>query len=134
MSFPKIPNVTSEINLNKEQITNLLIASIAFEELALSHIINAEAEKIQYILGTLDGVTPPSVATIAEVLQVNNSAETMMRSVIKNQMLLQYKLEDAIKYSEFEINLNVATVTAEYDNVTVTANDLAYYYTKGGAV
>lgn len=99
MSMPNIPAVDVDITITKEQSINLLLASIAFEELGQAHIINAEAEKIQYILGTLDGSTPPAPPTIAELLEVNKSVEHMMRDVIKNQMLLQFKLEDVIDYS-----------------------------------
>ncbi|WP_176526224.1 hypothetical protein [Bacillus cereus] len=45
------------------------MASIALEELGLAHIINAEAEKIQYALGTLSGLSP--VTTLDEIVAVN---------------------------------------------------------------
>ncbi|HEY9061608.1 MAG TPA: hypothetical protein VIO64_14035 [Pseudobacteroides sp.] len=51
MSFPNIPNITPKIDTNKNNTINLLLDSIVFEELGLAHIINAEAEKIQYVLG-----------------------------------------------------------------------------------
>ena len=53
MSMANIPNVTPAITLTREDSINLLLVSIAMEELALSHILNAEGEKIDYILGTL---------------------------------------------------------------------------------
>jgi hypothetical protein len=58
LSFPGIPNVTPSITLTKDDAFNLLLASITFEELGLSHILNAEGEKIQYAVGTLPGLTP----------------------------------------------------------------------------
>ncbi len=63
MSFPTIPDITPTININRSDVINLLLASIAFEELGLAHIINAEAEKIQYILGTLSEQTPTEPPT-----------------------------------------------------------------------
>jgi len=96
MSFPNIPNVNPNITVNRDQVINLLLASIALEELGLSHIINSEAEKIQYILGTLEGHTPPAPPTMDELLKINRSVEHTLRSVIKNQMLLQFKLEDVL--------------------------------------
>ena len=60
MSFPKIPDVNPKINFRQEDAINLLLASIAFEELGLAHIINAEAEKIQFILGTHPGANSAS--------------------------------------------------------------------------
>lgn len=97
MSYPNIPDIEPSIKISRDQVINLLLASIALEELGLSHIINAEAEKIQYILGTLEGSTPPTRPTIAELLIVNRSVEKTLRSVIKNQMLLQFKLEDVLE-------------------------------------
>ncbi len=96
MSMPNIPNIDPDINITVDQCYALLIASIAMEELAQSHIINAEAEKIQYILGTLDGQRPPAPPTIAQLLAVDDSVCMTMRNVIKNQMLLGFKLEDAM--------------------------------------
>lgn len=88
MGLPKIPDITPIISLDREDVANLLIASIALEEIGLSHILNAEGEKIQSVLGQ-----NPSVRRI---LEINRSVEKTLRNVIKNQILLQFKLEDAI--------------------------------------
>jgi len=96
MSFPNIPDVTPIIDVNRDEVINLLLASIAFEELGLAHIINSEGEKIQFVLGTLDGSQPPVPPTLDELLKINRSVEQTLRSVIKNQMLLQFKLEDIL--------------------------------------
>ena len=39
---------------------NQILSSIAMEELGMSHILNAEGEKLQYILGTLPGLSGPA--------------------------------------------------------------------------
>lgn len=39
------------------------------EELSLAHLMNAEGEKLQYVLGTLPGSQAP--ATLEDILQVN---------------------------------------------------------------
>ena len=69
MSQANIPNITPTITINRDDVINLLLASIALEELGLAHIINAEAEKIQYAIGTLPGLTP------AATLDANLSSE-----------------------------------------------------------
>lgn len=86
MSMPNIPNIKPEISLKRSEAINLLLSSIALEEIGISHIINAEAEKLQYAIAK-----HPS---ICELLQVNKSVERMIRSLIKKQMLLQFKLEN----------------------------------------
>ena len=99
MSFPNIPDVSPDIDICRGDVINLLLASIAFEELGLAHIINAEAEKIQFILGTLEGCCPAKPPSIDDLLLINRSVEQTLRTVIKNQMLLQFKLEDILASS-----------------------------------
>lgn len=45
MSQANIPNITPTITITTIDAVNLLLASIALEEIGLAHIINAEAEK-----------------------------------------------------------------------------------------
>lgn len=95
MSQPTIPNITPTISVTIEQSVSLLLASIALEELALAHILNAEAEKIQFVVGTLD-VRPGAVPTISDILTINSSVRRTMQDVIKKEMLLQFKLENVL--------------------------------------
>jgi hypothetical protein len=76
-------------------VVNLLLASVALEELGLSHIINAEAEKLQATLGTLPGLSI-TANSISGLLSVNREVRRMMQTVIKKQMILQFKLEDIL--------------------------------------
>ena len=50
MSQPTFPQIDPP--LSREGSLNQIIASIAMEELSLSHILNAEGEKLQYVLGS----------------------------------------------------------------------------------
>lgn len=113
MSFPNIPDVDATIDITIEESVNLLLASIAFEELGLAHIINAEAEKIQYVLGTLDGQTLRQEVspTIDELLDINNSVNKTLRNVIKKEMLLQFKLEDTLTISTTTTSTTTTTTT-----------------------
>jgi hypothetical protein len=95
LSFPNIPNVTPSIEITRQEVINLLLASIAFEELGLAHIINAEAEKIQFVLGTLNGVNLSP--TIEDLIALNKSVDTTLKNVIKKEMLLQFKLEEVLE-------------------------------------
>lgn len=93
MSLPNVPDITPLITLKRKEVFHLLLASIAMEEISLSHILNAEGEKIQRFLQKEN-------VSLDEMLQINRSVERMMRSVIKNQMLLQFKLEDVLNMEE----------------------------------
>jgi hypothetical protein len=79
MSFPNIPNITPSITINREEVINLILSSIALEEIGLSHIINAEGEKIQFALGTLTGVTSP--ASLSDILTVNKDVRDTLNQL-----------------------------------------------------
>ena len=96
MSQANIPNITPQITLDFDDALTLIIASIAMEELGLSHILNAEGEKLQYVLGTLEGSTPLN-PTIDEVLKVNQSILDMLKSVTKTELGLTNKLETVLE-------------------------------------
>jgi hypothetical protein len=133
MGIPNVPNVSPEIDLSREDVINLLLASIAFEELGLAHLVNAEAEKVQFVLGTLEGqdLQDPS---IDDLLEINRSVERTFRAVIKNQMLLQFKLEDILELPfeptpppDIEIIENTGTVTGFFNGIEVSDSDVAFY-------
>lgn len=92
MSMPSFPPHGAD--LTREEALTMIIASIAMEELALSHIVNAEGEKLQYILGTLPGTKP--CACPQDVLAVNKSVASLLDVVAQNQMLLKNKLEKVL--------------------------------------
>lgn len=96
MSMPSIPNLDPTINLNRDDALNIILSSIGMEELSLAHIVNAEAEKIQFALGTLETANGQA-ATMEQIIETNNSAGKMLRDVIKNQMLIGMKMEDTVE-------------------------------------
>ncbi|AWX58968.1 hypothetical protein AB432_029695 [Brevibacillus brevis] len=95
MTMPTVPNITPEIILKRNEVLNLLLTSIALEEIGLSHIINAEGEKIQKIV-------KEQCLSLNDALTLNNSVERMLRNVIKTEMLLQFRLEDIIKLEQMQ--------------------------------
>lgn len=105
MSFPNFPNITPEIRLDLNDAINLLLASIAFEELGLAHVINVEAEIIQFALEALkrqqDSGTPAE-ELLRLTQSINQRANTTMKNIIKKEMLLKFILEDTILLIETE--------------------------------
>lgn len=94
MSMPSFPPNGADMTL--EEALTMIIASIAMEELALSHILNAEGEKLQYILGT-----PPGAGHCAcpqDVLAVNKSVTALVEAVMQNQILLKNKLSQVLEF------------------------------------
>ena len=95
MSMPNIPSINPSIEVTRNDAVNIILSSIGMEELSLAHIVNAEAEKIQFALGTLE--TSDGAASLEDIMAVNKSAKQMLRDVIKNQMLIGMKMEDTVE-------------------------------------
>ncbi|EIJ81346.1 hypothetical protein PB1_00335 [Bacillus methanolicus PB1] len=98
MSQANIPNITPLISVTTEQTIPLLLASIALEELALAHIINAEAEKLQFVLGSLPTSTTftPADVSLSDLIALDANVQRTLRDVIKKEMLLQFKFENIL--------------------------------------
>ena len=85
----------AETTIGREEAISQLIASIAMEELALAHILNAEGEKIQHVLGTLAG-QEVSDATIEDLQTVDGLVTDMLESVRETQTQLMEKMTAAL--------------------------------------
>ncbi|MEG2251574.1 MAG: hypothetical protein RSC98_00905 [Clostridia bacterium] len=66
-----------------EQAISDIIESVALEQTGLSLILNAEGEKIQAAVAE---------GSIAEMLSVNSSVQSMVNAVASLEMVLQNKL------------------------------------------
>ena len=94
MSLPKFPIDPS--TMTRDDAINLILASIAMEEVGLSHVINAEGEKLQYLLGTLEGVSGPTGVTVDQILQANESVANLLEQAANNQQALSNKMQAAL--------------------------------------
>lgn len=79
-----MPIITASKTTRSQAITDI-IQSVALEETALSHILNAEGEKIQKIVA-MEDVTPEIL------LATNKSVESMVNAVSRLEMILHSKL------------------------------------------
>ena len=79
-----MPVITPGTATRTQAITDV-IESVALEETALSHILNAEGEKIQKMVAMQD-------ATPEILLATNKSVESMVNAVSRLEMILQSKL------------------------------------------
>ena len=84
MSMPTI--TTSPNPISMCQGINDLIESIALEETALSHILNAEGEKLQKVLAMED-------VSLNQILDVNETVMNMVTTVNELEHTLRDKLE-----------------------------------------
>lgn len=90
MGMPNIPDIKPEINIDTEETINILLASIALEELGLAHIINAEGEKIQEML------LRHKCEKLDDYIRLNDSVTKTLQTIIKQEMLLQFKFENIL--------------------------------------
>ena len=89
MGIPTLPKQRHRPNFDETMID--LMESIAKEELALSHLIASESNKIKAFVGTeLDFPTCP---TTTEILNFNYSVNKLMDTVLMKEWLLLKKLE-----------------------------------------
>lgn len=90
MSMP----VITPSDVSRDQAVTDIIQSVALQEAALSHILNAEGEKMQAFLGTLEGATPlEDPPTPEELLEMNKSVLQLVNAITRLEMTLQSKLE-----------------------------------------
>lgn len=93
MSMPEFPK--PDPDFTQEQALTMILSSIALEEAALSHIMNAEGEKIQYILKQTDCHDESS---LKDILSVNKSVANLLEIVLQNQMILKNKMERVLEF------------------------------------
>ena len=79
-----MPVITASATTRDQAITDL-IQSVALEETALSHILNAEGEKIQKMVALPD-VTPEVL------LATNKSVESMVSTISNLELVLTDKI------------------------------------------
>ncbi|MEG2457770.1 MAG: hypothetical protein RSB41_02645 [Bacilli bacterium] len=80
MSYPII---TSSL-ISREDAVGDMIESIAYQETSISHILNAESEKIEQVLKT---------GTYEEILKVNKSVSRTIKSLNYLERILINKLK-----------------------------------------
>ena len=100
MSQPQFP--VPPDNLTRDNAISQILSSIAMEELGLSHVINAEGEKLQFVLGTLDGSAPAVPPTVDQVIKVNDSVQKMLETAMTSQMFLKSKMSEALSASNMQ--------------------------------
>lgn len=72
-------------DITRDQSVTDIVQSVALEQTALSHILNAEGEKIQRVVAD-------ETITTTELLAANKSVESMVNSITKLEIILQSKL------------------------------------------
>ncbi|MCL2105870.1 MAG: hypothetical protein FWH26_02230 [Oscillospiraceae bacterium] len=101
-----MPRITIPASVTEENALANIIASIALEEAALAHIINAEGEKIQRVVGTFtpEGAAEPLEllvpATAEDMQAINTAVGEMMETVSSIETSLHNKLRTVLAVLE----------------------------------
>jgi len=93
VSQANIPNITPDISVTKQQSLHLLLSSVALNELAFSHLINAEAEKLQAFVAFTNEAT---CLETRDFLQMNKAVSTLIEDLTMGQWLNLKKLDRTI--------------------------------------
>lgn len=102
MSMPQIPEEKYRPSLEETVID--LLESIALEEIAISHLINAEAEKNQAIICKL--FNDDSYSGLHELVKCGENTCKIIDSVIIKEWLLLKKMETTLKIGLCEKHKN----------------------------
>jgi hypothetical protein len=88
-------NFTSIGSLDLQVIVNNVVASIGMGEVALAHLMNAEGEKLQALLGT-DGSGPSKIMTKQDLIDMNLSVGTAIEHASLYESSLTKKLNSVV--------------------------------------
>lgn len=94
MSQPSIPNMTPIVSVSKEDTISMLLSSVAMNEMAMSHLINAEAEKIQSFVRYSEEA---KCIKTKDFIQFNNSVSRFLEQATMEQWLSLNKLDRVIQ-------------------------------------
>lgn len=89
MSMPKYPERSHPPA--RRQLINDLIESLALEELAIAHFINAEAEKVQAFTGPYGGF--PTAPSNKQIIEFQNHTARIFEALTDSQRLRIRTLE-----------------------------------------
>jgi len=85
-------NYSPKTVLDRDEIIDLSLISVALQGIELSYLLHRQSEKIEHI----EEEFPESTHHVPDIY---DSTERILRYMIKNQMLLQSQLEDIVKRS-----------------------------------
>lgn len=87
-----MPDIKSSDTKRNQAVTDA-IQSVALEEAAIAHILNAEGEKLQKAIHCEE-------TDVCMLLEVNRSVESMVKNLIELEKTLINKLETLKDFSE----------------------------------
>ena len=93
MSMPHIPQ--ESYRPTKDEVVIDLLKSIAMEENAIAHLLHAEAEKIQALVGKRHGIS--AEPSHEELMALSAQASKLLDVIVMKEWLLLRKLENVME-------------------------------------
>ena len=117
MSFTEIPELDPYKDLTLEDAVNLLLSSIASEEMSLSRLIDAQTNKILFITNTYKY----KGSALQDTIDINKSVDHTIKDITKLQMLLQYNLENVKEFLSTSSTASTTKTSTHTTSTTTTA-------------
>lgn len=96
MGFPVFPE---QPDLKLKKVLVQMLESITLEELAIAHLINAEAEKVQAFVGG-DGYHFPTKPSTKEIIEFQATLSELIKALSEKQKTLVAKMELIKQFEE----------------------------------
>ncbi|MDR1570747.1 MAG: hypothetical protein LBS72_09715, partial [Oscillospiraceae bacterium] len=93
--------------IDRDDALNSIIASIALQEAALAHILNADGEKLQAAvkLASSTMMSESYPVTLSDLIDVNESVNDLVETVADIEGVLREKLTSVLSYIQTEEEL-----------------------------
>lgn len=91
----KFEELLSKINLDRQKIMDMTLASIALEQDGIANIIKAEGDKLKQMMNRKNYCLSPK-----EFIAINESVQRTLKEISKKEMLLECRTQNIIDMIE----------------------------------
>ncbi|MBO2945339.1 hypothetical protein JJQ72_15290 [Paenibacillus sp. F411] len=103
-SLSNAPDSAVNVSITIHEAEALCLIAIALTELSLAHVMHSEAKKTQRLLAAYPQHEQVQSRELCRLLLNDTASLDMMQSIIKQEMLLQSRVESIVElYTEREV-------------------------------
>ncbi|MFI2855970.1 hypothetical protein ACH6EH_02395 [Paenibacillus sp. JSM ZJ436] len=103
-SLSNAPDSAANVSITIHEAEALCLTAIALTELSLAHVMHSEAKKTQRLLAAYPQHEKVQSRELCRLLLNDTASLDMMQSIIKQEMLLQSRVESIVElYTEREV-------------------------------
>jgi hypothetical protein len=95
LNILKLEEMLSKINIDRQKVIDITLASIALEQDGMAKIIKAEGEKLKQMMNRKNYNLSPQ-----EFITINESVQKTLKEVSKKDMLLEGRIQSLIELIE----------------------------------